>query len=544
MELVYLWVEDYKNIEKQGFNFSPKFNCHYDGKTLTIDDNPDHIENFFGDNINVTAIVGKNGSGKSSVLELITFSLEESYPKKIIIVYNSGNTLYYVSNMKIDASIPKKESIKNSRFYIYTSDKTSSYVEKSNMTHKISFDLSNIGNMLSNSYIQKKDFKLTTFMYIPSIMSIELIDLEEKFTNAYNIEYKENYANVNPFSEGTQYIKTAEEDYQEQIDLPFKQKEEQEEKTRLKNLKDNLLKAFETAESDFHKFLLIEYMKGRTEISDYTKLSDVDELWSECFSKYFIDEKDFDKYFIKSKEQRNISLLSSKAKDIYFSQYKEYFNLDFIDAKGRSFNDLSHGEKMIFLQFISIYYEVLNNTEENFIFLFDEPELSLHPNWQKKYILELHNLLLKLNKKFHFIFSSHSPFLLSDLTRQNIIFLDTDEEGNCKVVDGLKDKKQTFGANIHTLLSDSFFMEDGLMGEFAKGKIDKIIRFLNGENKFIDFPIEQIEKIINTIGEPFLKSKLLDMYNRRFIDDYKIREQKRIDEQIRILQEKREKLND
>ncbi len=30
MELVYLWVEDYKNIKKEGFNFSPRFECIYD----------------------------------------------------------------------------------------------------------------------------------------------------------------------------------------------------------------------------------------------------------------------------------------------------------------------------------------------------------------------------------------------------------------------------------------------------------------------------------------------------------------------------------
>jgi len=32
MELVYLWVEKYKNIEKQGFNFSPKFEFEYDNE--------------------------------------------------------------------------------------------------------------------------------------------------------------------------------------------------------------------------------------------------------------------------------------------------------------------------------------------------------------------------------------------------------------------------------------------------------------------------------------------------------------------------------
>jgi hypothetical protein len=42
MELVYLWVEEYKNIRKQGFNFSPRFRWSYDAeeKELTIDENP------------------------------------------------------------------------------------------------------------------------------------------------------------------------------------------------------------------------------------------------------------------------------------------------------------------------------------------------------------------------------------------------------------------------------------------------------------------------------------------------------------------------
>ena len=29
MELVYLWVEEYKNIKNQGFNFSPRFECEF-----------------------------------------------------------------------------------------------------------------------------------------------------------------------------------------------------------------------------------------------------------------------------------------------------------------------------------------------------------------------------------------------------------------------------------------------------------------------------------------------------------------------------------
>ena len=78
MELVYLWVEEYKNIKNQGFNFSPRFTCKYENGALTICDKKkiecqdnDYMENLFGQNINITAIVGENGAGKSSILEII-----------------------------------------------------------------------------------------------------------------------------------------------------------------------------------------------------------------------------------------------------------------------------------------------------------------------------------------------------------------------------------------------------------------------------------------------------------------------------------------
>ncbi|MFT5660192.1 MAG: hypothetical protein ACI9TV_000833, partial [Sulfurimonas sp.] len=92
MELVYLWVEKYKNIEKQGFNFSPRFECKYDESTneLTINEKKDYV-NIFPDNINVTAIVGENGSGKSSLLQLLESKSE---------LNNSNNFLVYVKERK------------------------------------------------------------------------------------------------------------------------------------------------------------------------------------------------------------------------------------------------------------------------------------------------------------------------------------------------------------------------------------------------------------------------------------------------------------
>jgi predicted ATP-binding protein involved in virulence len=117
------------------------------------------------------------------------------------------------------------------------------------------------------------------------------------------------------------------------------------------------------------------------------------------------------------------------------------------------------------------------------------------------------------DKKVQIILTSHSPFIISDLPKENILFLDKDDKGNCKVVSGLE-KQQTFGANIHTLFTEAFFLEDGLIGNFAKQKINDIIKDL--KNNPTQEKIEYAEKLINLIGEPVLRIKLTQL-----LDDVK-----------------------
>jgi len=153
--------------------------------------------------------------------------------------------------------------------------------------------------------------------------------------------------------------------------------------------------------------------------------------------------------------------------------------------------------------------------KRKYIVLLDEIDIGFHPDWQKEtiqYIIDFLSLIS--DKNFHIILTTHSPFLISDLPKENIIFLDRDKNGNCIVLDGLKKKKQTFGANIHTLLSDSFFMEEGLMGEFAKSKIDEVIKLLNKSNLEKE-ELEYCEKIISIIGEPIIKNQLQKMLDSK-----------------------------
>ncbi|WP_419673691.1 AAA family ATPase [Aliarcobacter butzleri] len=166
------------------------------------------------------------------------------------------------------------------------------------------------------------------------------------------------------------------------------------------------------------------------------------------------------------------------------------------------------------------------------MYLFDEVDLSLHPNWQKKILKDLiyFKKIFNIKEKVHFILSSHSTFLLSDLPKENVIFL---EKG--KQVYPFEDGKQTFGANIHTLLSHGFFMKDGLMGEFAKEKIDIAIKYLN-QTKLSDDEISYCENIISIIGEPIIKREL-----QKMLDSKRLSEIDLIKKQIAELQQELDK---
>lgn len=74
------------------------------------------------------------------------------------------------------------------------------------------------------------------------------------------------------------------------------------------------------------------------------------------------------------------------------------------------FEDASSGEKHLLFTLINLAAEIKRKS----IILIDEPELSLHPNWQMKYI----SIIKKLFKEYsscHFIIATHSHYIISDL---------------------------------------------------------------------------------------------------------------------------------
>lgn len=90
-------MKSIKILNIRGFNFSPRFECEFKDGNLTICDrkeedckNNEYLVNFFGKNINVTAIVGENGTGKSRILKLLytLFDKSHQYDDNLVLIKN------------------------------------------------------------------------------------------------------------------------------------------------------------------------------------------------------------------------------------------------------------------------------------------------------------------------------------------------------------------------------------------------------------------------------------------------------------------------
>ena len=170
-----------------------------------------------------------------------------------------------------------------------------------------------------------------------------------------------------------------------------------------------------------------------------------------------------------------------------------FFNLDIIldngnEDKGINFNSLSSGEKQKIYSVNSILYHINNiNSVDNSLIqykrinvILDEIELYFHPELQRNYLSYLLHVISKANTNnilaVNILFVTHSPFILSDIPDSKILFLDKDSKDiNSKTLPSTKEIK-TFGANIHELLINGFFMNNSI-GEFALKEIKTIVNF-------------------------------------------------------------------
>ena len=585
---IYKFYNDYSFFENQ------------DGKVTEIkceDSVPENLYEKSGLDIQISALVGKNGSGKSSLLELlyascyvIAISQKILYDEmvdveglKVAIFYNIGNNYYEIEitnsevkcyNINDETKTTKENDEVLKDFFFYTIAVNYSLYglnEKvlgnwiSALFHKndgyqtplVINPYRREGNINVNSELHLAQTRLITNILLTDnkeILSGKEIDsvcfeLDSKkykdkkekeniivesskatFDEIYEKLYKENHIlekdkeKENPhFEDLMNYIlckiKKISEVYKEYRDIaPFEGN-----KVSQKFLE-------KLADDKSHITLKLRQVLN---IIRFNLLEDKDSKWEEkengvLHFKLKIND------LIKRIKEIDVSNLK-KEELIPIGCYRFIINVK-NDTKSNdsvsNINVMSSGEQHLVHTMQSVLYHILNvnsvhnskeskNKYEYINIIFDEIELYFHPEYQRRFVFELLERLDSLKKGNHIpkikginiLFCTHSPFILSDIPKQNVLFL------------GEKKDFKTFGANITTLLANSFFMEN-LIGEFAKNKINEVIRWITQDK-------EDILKTIKLIDEPILRNKLIEMYYEKFPD----KEREKSEEKIKALAE-------
>lgn len=566
MELLYLYIkDDGKNIENCEFNFSPQYRFHYHKDTEYLECRK--VENYITDfweapNIsNITAIIGKNGSGKSNLIEFIIRFCASSnglngYNQGVILVYRKDGQLFIDSgNIKYDYPFKPKHYIQHplnkhneniETKIIYFSPHTEKFVLNGLGKGLLVDDISNSGILRSDAFRRgDRKFNFTDLEYLQMLDSLRHLWLfkylsQQQSNFSLKIPHTLNFKLNAPDSK---------QNYEDSIYQKLFNVAEKENLTFEEHIQNRLLnqiypdkKHVALGNTDsFEDFIGDDYY-GRF----YKSLIALDKLGKVSYKKgpYALGPYNYHFDFSIKTKDLNDDLL----KGLYYWHFESevYYGISTLELM-YSMNDkvswewcgISSGE----LSYYNLFSRLLESYElekqtfygrkqtKNIILLFDEPETSFHPEWQRRFLKELIEFIKNIFKdyKVQVIIASHSPILVSDFPTNNIIFLDKDEEtGNCKVVDSIS-QESTFAANIHSLYQNSFFLNGLPIGEFAKFKINKMLKELKD-----GVASKELYLQIQIIGEPLIRDQLMKLYNQNHPFN--------IEERISILESELEEL--
>ncbi len=110
----------------------------------------------------------------------------------------------------------------------------------------------------------------------------------------------------------------------------------------------------------------------------------------------------------------------------------------FKDKNPISVNSTSSGELNVILCMLGLASCIVDDS----VIFIDEPEISLHPEWQEKFMEFLINIFDHL-KNCHFIIATHSPQIISKLEAENCFILSM-ESGELKNAENFKNHSADF----------------------------------------------------------------------------------------------------
>jgi AAA15 family ATPase/GTPase len=252
-----------------------------------------------------------------------------------------------------------------------------------------------------------------------------------------------------------------------------------------------------------------------------------------------VDKLTLDQYipYIKKTKFKNLDDIIENLPPPFFQQ-EIWLYRDKNYKKEIKLSSLSSGERQFIYTVSTIVYHTKNLLSvqqssriryRNINLVLDEVEICFHPEYQRKFVGQLIELFRRLNLtrncSFNIIIVTHSPFILSDIPKNNILYM---ADGEQVREEGLINP---FAANLNDILYQSFFLEGGFIGEHAKDTINQAVNTM--ERLIVKQKVSKTSawnettliELINMTGEPLLRDNLLGLYMQVY-------EQKTYEEQL------------
>lgn len=335
----------------------------------------------------VTILIGKNGTGKSTLLNLLAATVKKK---------NHEENIDF-DDVEISFSDGHKIKV----------NKTSFSFEKSTNSSKI--DERNLNSLLKMINDLRDDIENKIYKNPDIQISNKKIDIDENigFNKKENDIKNREIPNLIKFSTFDMELKNKQF-------LNTKDSENEEIKTELDLILYKLINDFKLYQLKIKNILEEENKSIEDEIKKLSSSSSSSDKELSLL-KELVNKKENRKESIYENILNFKEILSNLFQDTNKSIDIDENNSIVFRIKDKKIlpYNLSSGEKQI----LSILLTVLL-TEENFCYLImDEPEISLHVEWQSEFI----DNLKKLNKNMQIIIATHSPAIVTKGWKNNII---------------------------------------------------------------------------------------------------------------------------
>ena len=547
MKLIALVIKQYDEFFKnQIFNFSDEYKVSFDFETneLKIDKNPDYIENFYGESIyNISPIVGINGTGKTTILNIISshspykyeqdpdnqyLSLFELGKQEDRVRFNISSTNLSVKNLPAGGTFYRKQDGSfNCNPEYYEGDKNILYVNLQSkgggtIGYRTALNPKGLA-MFINSYFWLSDREI-----ISSVLSCSL-EIEPYGLKDYSDSIPRGINAI-----GFLIYKTIHNIFYEEDEFIKKLLSES-----LLSKCEKYLKEYVSDYEDSGRYLLSDIVKelDKNEVKDETRkirkeyvesIITIVKIFKEIRENGSLIDNDSSSILLKySNNNRRLfedlndrllqyTKLKGLMRDLCYDLNKSFNNYNLL--KETPDYHMSTGEGNLIEIFSQLYTYLYMHEESSgdIILLVDELESGMHLEWSRRLIKILINNLSEIldiegkGRKIQLSFTTHSPYMLSDIKPGNVIMIEKNQETGYS--EG-KVLQNTFAKNIQEIMKENLI--DNIYGDFALTKINSMIERLNGEEEQ-EGNEEELLKEIHLISEPILRNKLLEMYDKKY----------------------------